>query len=711
MGAVASTTTSDRPTRKDSIIEGSTCSSDKICDSYTLPVQVSVFGSRPIQRYRLKETGIKIPFALIQTEYSNTTANSPCTAQADCAGSKVVIEKERCTETFVSNNYFNSNGLTPDTDSSVVTPQLNSSCGAFRDPITTIHDTNCGAFCCNPCSNITGQNEYRTKRIYAYGPMCTAFQIDTSIIVNDLFASVRLGGNVLPSSVIGLNMKPGAPDHHILRTRTGCNAHPAFVNENRTMRIEITDKSVTAAPDLAADGDYILLCDYNDNLTSVTAREIQSQGVYNPYLQKSYADLFKFQLESQAHSEIPYENEAEGATFLNAVGAGTVPTQASLGGSLSWFYITAGHFDYLRQRTQPNILNGWANGAGVLCHPNDTRLEENYNIPGLDVSSEASEFQTPCQMSGALNEYSALFNTTLYTNGTEAAYTAVETAFGDPPMGLHPNYLLERPNMWINLDEKGAAELIYDPIVGASSPVYFEIAIDVVDHVLPFDETHPVVDFIEGPTCAATRIFNASSLAEVTDIFVPLVTNVTVIVGFQLEMLKERVPQDATLAFGAQLDCSNTNIAIDNYRSLATSSGVGLDYVAPIDILFAEDVSDLEWFLFEFTTTDVTTTTFDDCLVTIYEYDSSQNNIVFNHIIEQHDFSCDILDVEGYENVEDFIRDLAKQHGVIDDDDDGDPSLDTTTWIVVGIISGFVFIGVVILGIWCIVENTKPDKK
>lgn len=697
-GTISSATTAARPTSDAPTLDTTTCPSGRVCNVYDEPVQVSVFASRPVHRYDLTPTGFKIPFGLVTVDYSGATPASPCEVADDCERPPSRTLERPCIEATAATRFLDPTGTISDV--SLLDASLNVTCGAERDTRGPLLDSVCQSVCCVPCAaeNVT---EYRRKTVHAVGPFCRAYRIGTHIVGNDLLATLRIGDNVLDAETVTTNAPITPPDYAVARLRSGTALSGGRVNENGTMRVQVLNHTTTQPERLVDKGDYVLLCDYEEQSETTPMTEPPSQGLYNPYISASFVDLFKAAYESSAHAEVPYNetDPVDEINFYEAVGGGTVPTRAGLGeGRLSWFYITAPHYEYLRARTQADIMYAWYNmQIPLLCEPGDTRLDNNSYVPGLDTTAsgaaDATAYPTPCQMSARINAYAAQFDADVYTDGVSVAKDQLAAAYPDgPPLGLHPYFLLERPNMHVHATSASSYELIYDAIVDSDRPVFAEIAVDVPDNVLPLSRSNAVVKFVEGPRCSARISANATSVEQLSAAPV-LAYNVSAVVAFSVQLVAEEVPSEPRFALSARLDCVNSTGKTYYALQYEPTDSADRRGVFPIDVSNPGQNSSLETLLFGFYTLDADLRAFDACTLSVFQYDASapaaQRNF-YATLLARKQVSCvALLDT----SVRDLVqRDMAEDDA--DDDDDDGGGLGTTATIVLALI---IVLGVLIV--------------
>lgn len=702
LGATASVTTTARPTTDEPTLESNDgrCTNNRTCNAFDEEVQVSVFASRPVLRYQLTPSGVRVPFAFVHADYEDALPAPPCTTTTqDCRSDGVSKPVGTCTPEFIDATFTDPSGLV--LDSELIAPQLNDSCGPLRDPETQFAgDDSCVKVCCHPCT-ATNRTLYRRNTVHAIGPLCTAYEIGEYTIASDLLATVRIGDNVIDSPQVFATSRPNTPDYAVARRRSGRALSSARTNEDSTLRVEVLDHSSTQPASTITQGHYILVCDYNGDDTSDAAdNTVPDQGVYNPYVQNSFETLFKSALESDAHAELPYRSQdIDELEYYERVGGGTVPTYTSLGGvgELSWFYVTAEHYEYLAERTQAGITEKWRDKVEAACKPSSTLFDDSFEVPGRDARSTAPDYMTPCQMSAAINEYAQTFNASVYATGIDDALDSINVAFPTRPQGLSPQFLLERPNMHVHVGQDGLAELIYDPIVAAERPVFAEIGVEIPDYLLPISVTNPVVRFSQGPNCAAVRVLNATTLTELQS-QPQLVANVSAGVAFQVELVSEEVPSDATMALSARLVCSEQNVQFLDYKQRATSAA-DAHGAFPLDVTDPGDKSDTEGFAFTFYTADLSVTSFRGCSIEVYRYtaDASPPNY-YEALVIRAAFTCDVVeDLDGEEDIAGAIRALAEDAGVVEESSSGSD----LALILFGVIAGvFLLCFCTVFGYW-----------
>jgi hypothetical protein len=675
-GTTSSVTTTARPKMDAPRLEGAACPSGRVCDAYQAPVQVSVFASRPVHRYPLTPLGFQIPFGFVTVNYTDATnPASPCALADDCSRPGTRTAQSPCIEDTATTLFTDPSGTVSDV--SLLDGELDASCGVERDARGRLYNTVCQSVCCVPCT-ATGETTYRRKTVHAVGPFCRAFKIGTPIPASDLLATVRLGDNVLSSDTVLTNNHTTLPDYAVARLRSGTALDAARTNSDGTLRVQVLNHTLAVPERVVRAGDVVLVCDYDGRDARQPEQSPPDQGLYNPYVRTSFADLLKTAYESRAHAEVPYDDPLEDDVDLyEAVGGGSVPTRAGLGdgtGRLSWFHVSAQHYEYLRARTQSDIMVAWYNmQPSLLCRNNDTRLANNVQVPGLDTTAEgaadAAAYPTPCQMSARINAYAAAFNASVYTVGVEAAIAQQALAYPDgPPTGLHPFFLLERPNMHVHATNASTYELIYDAIVDSERPVFADIAVDVPDSVLPIASRNAVVRMESAPQCSSVVSANATTASELGASPV-LAYNVSAVVAFSVRLVADEAPPLGRLAFAARLEC--TNSSSQTFYALSYSQPEQGDRrgAYPVDVAAKGGQSaPLTTLGFEFYTLNAKLRSFTGCTVVVFQYDAgapAATRNVYGTPIDRVPFFCAAL-------IDESTADLAREAVNAYDDDDSD---------------------------------------
>jgi len=642
-GAFQTATTKVYGTRAEPTLHSTKCPSDRVCRRYVEPVQVSVFASRPIFQYSLEAMGVEVPFAFVHGEYTNATSAAPgCLAAAgDCDFDRVARHPtdRTCDADTIATEYRGYGGPSAPTDNDAITAQLDASCGVHRDPDNGFQRNLCLSACCYPCSNPGGRLDYRTKHIWQTGPVCQMYRIsERPRVVMDIYASLRTGSNVLDQLLL-LSTNRTAPDDRVLRPRTGSmSPGPAALNANRTMRVVLTDHSTTETFSSGLVGQIVVICDYNMDEQPGTppGPPYNGDGVYNPYLAEAFAQVTTFPGESAAFARIALDanDTADGpsAAFFEAVGAGHAPTYRLRpnNASASWFVIGKDHAEYLQSRTQLSIMGHYGSDMSAMCDPVSSPWDTNVGVPGLDASAP---FPTPCQMSAAINNYTAVFNSTLLaTLNTDAAYAAVGNPDRtSPPLGLARRFASQRPNMWIH--GGNALELLYDPLADDSTNVAFvQIAVDIPTHRLPIQRTPSEVTLGDnGATCAINAVAQRAGIEQVLSGIIPA-AGPSPLVEFQgqvtveIIMTHERVPGDSSVAFAVEWSCSTALDPVDTRMSVNNSITTG-SIAYPVQLYQVGDRRTIE-FVFSLPTTELSPSELGSCRVIVYEYDTALPKVV-----------------------------------------------------------------------------------
>lgn len=229
---------------------------------------------------------------------------------------------------------------------------------------------------------------------------------------------------------------------------------------------------------------YIVECNYDDEEGNI------DQGRFNPYiLRPSWFDQLLGRADNitveQLKNNAPY-GIPPGVDPAVYYGSGKVPTQRSLNGSISWFYIPQDSVNQPGSGFVPYSLDSQSELIKMsenACGTDTNDYYANYtSIPGWDTGGTAAPLQTSiCQMSNAVNQFAALYATYL-ANGTDPTVAAALIKSQMPPW-LPPVYTIDRPNTWIHDDS-----LVVDVTTLVQSAAATNIFVDLSDEYVSVSE-------------------------------------------------------------------------------------------------------------------------------------------------------------------------------------------------------------------------------
>lgn len=452
------------------------------------PLYVGVALTRAFIYYPLTAVGpYTVPFTYAQFGGDNDTAGVCDTAAAACSQAELqqVPQALQCDASYIFATW-------QDTGTATAVQQ---NCGALSDLPQSILESDpslCQAACCAAC-NDTGTsptNYTRSWRRWPVGPEGQVFRpgspqlrVFGAVIVSN--RSDFAGGEVVAfqSVVTGEDGQ--------LSFIGGLQSNQDYVSVLRHVRVRVNQARRAPAALQQLDG-YVVRFRYGAQTDSSSSCDM---GAGNPYARTKQPSPCLSRLNATLAQLVPPVVPADASPM--DLGAGTVPTQTSLGNlsQCSFFWLpsqaaldgmlivpspTQFRMPVSQQASQlwPSLVDPFASQCPYTS--TDPQYFAQYQgLPGweLNQSSGLPLTKSGCQMSNDCNVYSQTFLGFLNGDAMGNATLAMELA-GPPPESLFPGYVIATPNVWWHDNS-----LVYD--IGLTYPAQtgYEVLAQVVDQV------------------------------------------------------------------------------------------------------------------------------------------------------------------------------------------------------------------------------------
>jgi hypothetical protein len=414
------------------------------------PIYVGVTTTRTFVYYPLQPLGLLNTIAYTYAQFSSNGTQTGCAFPVCSQATLRGIGKPDCDATRIKAKWG-------DSEDNV---NITLHCGALADPpnpIITTDTSSCREACCMSCNSATQNISYRRWPI---GPQCQVFRVGAP--------QLRIYGGLVVSNFEDLSngeeIRFQTPvETQGLKTtyKGGLQSNSNFYSTKKHVRVHVNQRAQGPSSVEQIKG-YVIMCSSTDQTSKYSTCDM---GAANPYVQSPEPSPCLSLNYPEISGSIPLV--APPNTQPLGLSTGTVPTKTSLGdrGPCSWYFVpqdraenvinapNAKAFKNLPSNQMASAL--WPNMAAAdlgdtTCPGGSTDGYYFVNftgVPGWELDPETNEplTTTVCQMSHALNNYSAMYWS--YFSVSQDADAAMAEA-APAPVWLMPEYSIARPNWW-----------------------------------------------------------------------------------------------------------------------------------------------------------------------------------------------------------------------------------------------------------------------
>lgn len=329
-------------------------------------------------------------------------------------------------------------------------------CSSDADaPASMEHGGNgaCNTFCCGACSDTDVTAEpflsIQGYRRWTFSPWGQAFVVSyTGEVLVDVQVAIN-GTDTIPA---------GTPDSVL--TLSDVKLLQSQLSPDGRMRVMVTTADGSPGGEAPFLGGILVQTVYNN--TSGASDGLIHQGTSNPWI--TLPDLFAGQ------GEYP--------------GEGYVPTDTSLGGEYSWFFVPVNYAALYGSSpgqtgvTQATLTQQWNSYDSLnYCYDDNAYFSEYKQLPGLEQvtvgSTTLAAGFVPCQGTAVLNRYAA---------DVASYYSGALTNYPSPPSLLPPGF---KGNMWVD----GTSFYVQaDEALTGTQSKSLEILVDFTDHLFVYGD-------------------------------------------------------------------------------------------------------------------------------------------------------------------------------------------------------------------------------